>query len=186
MSECSLLRYGYLAYFSQPAGERVLYKTLRNAKCHSVVELGIGMTTRTQRLFEVLRRYGDGQAMRYTGIDLFEARTSAAPGLKLKAAFQALQNLGTKPQLVPGDPYSALSRVANTLPGTDLLIVSADQDAASLARAWFYVPRMLHPASLVFVERPGADGKSSTFERLTVDAVAQLAAAQAKEARRAA
>lgn len=185
MSECSLLRYCYLAYFSQPVGERVFYKILRRSKVHSIVELGIGQGVRAPRLFEVLRRYGDGQPVRYTGIDLFEARPATAPGLKLKTAHQLLQHLGGKVQLVPGDPHAALSRVANTLTGTDLMIIAADQDPDSLARAWFYVPRMLLPHSLVYIERPGASGKAE-FVPLAGDEVARLASAAAKQLRRAA
>jgi hypothetical protein len=83
---------------------------------------------------------------------LFEAREARHPGLTLKEAYTQLRPLGAKVQLVPGDPFSALARVANSSVGTQLLIISADQDAASLARAWFYVPRMLAEQSQVFVE----------------------------------
>jgi hypothetical protein len=54
--------------------------------------------------------------------------------------------------------------MANSLTGTDLLIVSADQQGESLDRAWFYVPRMLHDASVVLVE--DADGGATTFRQL--------------------
>lgn len=183
MSECSLLRYCYLAYFSKPVGDRALYRALRKRRFQSVVELGIGLGVRTQRMFELIRPANADVPLRYTGIDLFEARAVAGTGFRLKQAYQTLHQLPGKIQLVPGDPYGALSRVANTLTGTDLLVISADQDAESLARAWFYVPRMLTPNALVLIERTVADGKTH-YETLTVEKITELAAAQAKAARR--
>ncbi len=55
-----------------------------------------------------------------------------------------------------------LTRVANSLLQTDLLIVSGDQGDGGLGDAWFYVPRMLHGGSLVFVER-GENAGDSRF-----------------------
>ena len=109
MSECSLLRYLYLAYFSQPTSERLLFRTLRKAKCRAIVEVGIGNGARSRRTLEVARRYRQGEVIRYAGIDLFESRLADAPGLKLKAAYQSLQATGVKIQLAPGDPLSALA-----------------------------------------------------------------------------
>ena len=39
------------------------------------------------------------------------------------------------------------------LANTDLIIISADQDEESLAKAWFYVPRMMHAQTLVYREQ---------------------------------
>jgi hypothetical protein len=73
---------------------------------------------------------------------------------------------GAQLRLVPGDPLSALARCANSLANTDLLIISAGHDPAGLEPAWFYIPRMLHAGSLVFLEeQTGAD---SVFYRLTL------------------
>ena len=65
---------------------------------------------------------------------------------------------GIAAQLVPGDPFSALSRAANSLRDIDLATISADQDPAALERAWFYLPRVLHATSLVFQEQANPDG----------------------------
>ncbi len=91
----------------------------------------------------------------YTGIDLFESRTSSdGQGVSLKLAHRILLATGARIRLLPGDPFTALlQRAANGLTGTDLVVISADQNAAALANAWFYVPRMLHATSVVFVER---------------------------------
>lgn len=176
MPAASLLKYCYLAYFSQPKHERPIYRALRRAKVASIVELGIGAAVRARRLIEVAQRYRPGAVPRYTGIDLFESRTQGQAGLSLKAAHQALGDSGAKVQLVPGDPYSALARAANGLTNSDLLIISASQDRDSLAKAWFYVPRMLHAGSLVFVEEPTASGDTA-LRRLTLDEVTKLASA---------
>ena len=45
-----------------------------------------------------------------------------------------------------------LARTANGLGTIDLLVIGADQDADSLARAWFYVPRLLDDNSHVLLE----------------------------------
>ena len=98
----------------------------------------------------------------YTGIDLFETRKPTdGPGLPLKRAFQLLRATGARVRLIPGDPFTALAGAANLLGETDLLVVSADQEADSLAEAWYFVPRMLHAHSRVFLaERVAADGSS--------------------------
>ena len=44
-------------------------------------------------------------------------------------------------------------RIANSLGKVDLLIVPAELASETYARTWFFVPRMLHEHSLVFVER---------------------------------
>ena len=186
MSECSLWRYLYFAYLSQPASDRFLYRQLRKRNVRSITELGIGQARRTRRLLELARRAPGEDSLRYTGIDLFEARPAGVPGLCLKAAHQALHIPGVRVQLVPGDPYSALRRVANTLRDTDLLLISADQDAESLARAWLYVPRMLYEHSLVLLEGPGQRENTLQLTVLARDEIQARCDAAAKASRRAA
>jgi hypothetical protein len=66
--------------------------------------------------------------------------------------------------------------VANELTGTDLVVISAGHDADSLARAWFYVPRLLHPQSMLFVEHVGSEpGKDHQFELLPLERIKHLA-----------
>ena len=182
MSECSLLRYLYLAYLSHPAPDRLLYRGLRQWRSRSIVELGISGTLRTRRMLEIARRYAGSESVRYTGIDLFEARPSQQAGLSLKQAHQQLQFVGARVQLAPGDPWMALVRLANTLVGTDLLIVSADVDQESLARAWFFVPRMLHQRSQILVEQ--RSGEHVHLKAMPLAEVHRLAAVQQKAQRR--
>ena len=69
-----------------------------------------------------------------------------------------------------------MSRAANALLGTDLLLIATDVDQASLAQAWFYVPRLLHDRSVVMQEISSAEGESR-YQALTHELVDQLARA---------
>ncbi len=185
MSAGALIRNTWLLYFSQPANDRGLYKAVKGRTIRSVIELGVGDGTRTTRLLEVLSWKQDNLPLRYTGIDLFEARPAAKKGLTLKQAFATIRAPEVKVQLVPGSPYEALVRCANALAETDLFIISADQQAADLERAWKFVPRTLHASSLVLREQPAAGGKT-VFQILPVAEVERLARESGKTIRRAA
>ena len=185
MSVGSLLRSFYLLYFSQPAHDRALYRAVRPRPIGSIVELGIALTNRTHRLLEIAGWRNIDSQLRYTGIDLFEARPIDRHRLPLKHAFASLQAPNIRVQLVPGDPETALRRTANSLVGTDLLIISADQDRDALARAWTWMPRMLTATSLVFLEEPAEKTGQTAWRRLTFADVERLAA-QSKPPRRAA
>ena len=186
MSLRQLLRSSYLFYFSQPAGERSLLKAIHRQPIKSVVEIGVGTGARTRRLLEVVGWSAGESALKYTGIDLFEGRPAGTPGMTLKEAFHSLKTANIKMQFVPGDPYQALARTANMLTGTDLMVISAGLDEASLAKAWMYVPRMLHPQTLVFIqEKSDAGGKPvETYKRLTQLEVEKLATAASKKSNR--
>lgn len=149
----SLLRHIYLAYFSHPASDRILYRAIRRQKVQRIVEIGVGTAERSKRLIIAAKGANRAAAVRYTGIDLFEARPAGAPpGLSLKDAYRLLKPSGAQTQLVPGDPLAALARVANALAGTELVVISADQDPALIEKAWFYLPRLLDRNSLVYCE----------------------------------
>lgn len=184
MSAVKLLKYLYWSRWAKPVADRDVYKWVRKHRPRSIVELGVGNALRTRRLFEILLEDVPAAEVRYAGIDLFEARPADAPGLPLKQLHTLLKPIGVKVQLIPGDPFAALSRAANGLTKTDLLIISADQDAESLARAWIYVPRMLLAESRVFLES-GANGQTK-FIPLTPADVEQRASQQMKATRRAA
>lgn len=184
LSALRLLRSLYLLYFSQPAPDRVLYRAIRARPVKSIVEIGIDLPVRTRRILEIAAwRKSD---LRYTGIDLFEARPAAEPKLTLRAAHTELRSLQVQARLVPGDPYAALVRVANTLAHTDLLLISANHDPQSLSRAWTYVPRMLTANSLVFLEEPGREGTPKSWTRITMEKVQELAGQAARSQRLAA
>lgn len=176
MSAASLLKYCYLAYVAKPVAERRLFRLARKNRVQRIVELGVGDATRARNLISVCQRYSEGQEISYAGIDMFEARDEDQPSLPLKEAYKRLTPAGAKLQLVPGDPYTALARAANSLPETDLLIISADQDPISLERAWFYVPRMLHGGATVLVEHVGEGPDAERrYHELPAGDISQLA-----------
>jgi hypothetical protein len=193
------LRSSYLFYFSQPVAERSLLRAVsRNSEpIRSIVEIGVGTGARTRRLLEVVGWSAAGDTpLKYTGIDMFEGRPAGTPGMSLKEAFNKLKTPNVKMQFVPGDPYQALARTANMLTGTDLLVISAGLDENSLAKAWMYIPRMLQPKTLVFLQEriaapnstaDGNSGKSQvteTYKPLTALEIERLAAAGSKKSHR--
>jgi hypothetical protein len=182
----NLLRSSYLLYFSKPAADRALYQALRRQPIGSIVELGISLAGRTQRLLEVATWQKPNGPVRYTGIDLFEARPPGGPPLSVKQAFAGLRSPHVHLQLVPGDPESALRRMANSLAGTDLLLIAVDQDRDTLARAWNWIPRMLTAKSLVFLEEPTAHAGQTQWRPVPHAEIQRLAQEAAKTVRRAA
>jgi hypothetical protein len=167
------IKYLHLAYFSKPIADRAIYRAIRLVRPKSIVEIGLGTGQRAARAIALAARLRPGERIAYTAVDLFEASPSGRPALGLKKAHHLLSATGAKVQLVPGDPFSALARTANSLMCTDLLIVSADQTGESLDRSWFYVPRMLHDASVVMIESPPhGDQGGAAFEQLAKSDVA--------------
>ena len=173
MPAFSRLQYFWLAYLSRPAQHRTLYRLIRRRKPRQIVEMGLGDGQRTLRMIRLAARLAGPDKIHYVGVDLFEARPAGTQGLSLKQAHRLLKSSPARVQLVPGDPLAALTRMANALGNTDLVVVSADQDPESLAKAWFYVPRMLHARSCV-------------LEEFTVEgsAVPELRSVDAREIRR--
>ena len=170
----------YFTHFSKPRSNRPLYQAIRRHKMRKIVELGVGSGQRALRMIEVAKLASPGQEICYVGMDLFEGRSeSDGPGLSLKAAHQLLRGVGARVQLVPGNPAESLARTANSLGKIDLLIVPAELDSPSSSRIWFFVPRMLHERSLVFVERAGDDGQRALRIKPAAE-IEQLAAAGAR------
>jgi predicted O-methyltransferase YrrM len=163
------LKYLFLAWLSKPKGDRRLYRLIRRRRPKRIVELGIADGRRALRMISVATRDAVAGEVSYAGIDLFEARaTDKSTTLTLKEAYRRLKATGARIRLAPGDPLNALTRVANELTGTDLLLISAGQDKESLAQAWFYVPRMLHAGSLVMVEEIDTQRQTNVWRQLTI------------------
>ena len=174
----------YLCWFSQPKADRVLYRCVRQQQIQSIVEVGIASTERTLRLLRLARRMKPDAELHYAGIDLFEARPSDQPSLKLKGVHQLLAHQGATIRLVPGDPLSALARTANQLVGTQLLIVGNHVDEAAMAQAWTYIPRILATDATVLVAE--GSGAVSGYRQLTAAEIEQRVTQAAKNRRLAA
>jgi hypothetical protein len=171
------LRALYLAYLSGPAEDRPVYRAIRRHRVRRILELGIGTGHRSRRMIELAGLRHSPPEIEFCGIDLFESRSAAdGPGMSLKMAHRLLGSTAAHVRLVPAAPDAGLSQAANGLGQVDLLVVSARLDPESLARAWFYVPRLLHDGTCVFQERLPAGGRCSVH-RLTGDEIHALARA---------
>jgi hypothetical protein len=179
-------KYWYLCNFAKPAADRLLYKKLKTHAVQSIVEIGVGQGERITALAKVTALLRPDVKLRYTGIDLFEGRPQGAEGLELREAHRRFSGLGMKVQLAPGDAFSALARLANSLAGTDWVIISADQDPAVVTKAMRYLPRMLGKNSLVLLEERGAAGEVLRYQELSLSEIEAKAATQARAERRAA
>jgi hypothetical protein len=173
----SRLKYLYLAYFSKPVGDRKLYRSVRRHPVHRILEIGMGPAARTLRLIDTVHRQSAGQEVRYVAIDLFEARPKETAGLSLKETHRLLKTTAAQVQLIPGDPASALARAANALQKIDLVLISCEHTEQSLDRAWFYLPRMLHEGSEVYLESHAAQGPGTQWRLLSVREIESQAAA---------
>ncbi|MBM4005102.1 MAG: hypothetical protein FJ295_17740 [Planctomycetes bacterium] len=172
------LRYAYLSYLSQPASDRPLWRAVHRERPQSIVQIGMANRQRTSRLLEIALWHHPDQTLRFVGIDLFESRTEKLADLTLRQIHAELKPQPIKLQLVPGDPLSALARTANAIPGNDLLLVHADQDPDSMREAWFFIPRILHDRSIVFLEQGGR------WTRLTQAEIQSLASASSRSRRK--
>jgi hypothetical protein len=139
---------------SKPTADRPLHRYLANNSVRRLVEMGIGDGQRAKTSIERMLKRRSADEVRYTGIDLFEGRPADQSGLALKDAHRMLSGLCEGVRLVPGDPGTALRRCANELRGTDLVLISHDQDLESLRASWHFLPRMLHNRSQVWLEQP--------------------------------
>jgi hypothetical protein len=152
----------YLLHLSRPSADRLVYRSVRRQHARRIVEVGIGTARRALRLIQVAGGDDGAADIQYTGIDLFEDRSEAdGEGLSLKEAHRLLKATGARVRLVPGDPETGLSSVANALGKVDLLLLSPRPDAGQLGHAWFFIPRLLHPRTLVFLESFSAEGLAS-------------------------
>ena len=171
-----LIQRTWLHYFSKPAADRALYRALSGKAIRSVVEIGLADLPRTRRLWDALAWRNENLPLRYTGIDPFESRPKDQTALPLKQAFAELRRDQVQVKLVPGDPQAALYRTANSLTGTDLLLISRNLDASALARAWQWMPRMLHAGTIIFQEVIDAQG-GRAWQRLSIVEIQQRASA---------
>ena len=170
------VRLFYLTYLSKPAGDRVIYRAIVRGRAKRVLEIGLGQGLRACRMIETMQRVSHEQLVSYCGIDLFElSHGQSSSRLSLKAVHCKLKPTGARVRLVPGDPFSALVAMANTIGVCDVIVIAAGHDAESLDRAWFYVPRLLHSTTQVFLET--VDGKTPLFESLSHDEIRRRAQA---------
>jgi hypothetical protein len=178
----SHLRCLYLAYLSKPKADRPLYRAISRYRPRRILEIGLGAIPRTLRLIDLATRIAT-QPVKYAVIDLFEARPAGAgSALSLKDAHRILKTTTAQVQLIPGDATSALARSANALQNMDLVIISGPDPRQSLGGGWFYLPRMLHDHSVVFIESAAAAQKGSFALMAAGEITARAAASRPRRA----
>jgi hypothetical protein len=154
-------RQAYLCYLSKPKANRPVYRAVFNAHAKNILEMGVGDGQQALRWIEVAKIASPGEEIRYVGLDPFEGRSPAdGPGLSFKDAHQLLRGQGVNVKLVPGDPAESLIRTANSLGKIDILLLPSSLDTPECSRLWFFIPRLLHENSLVFVEHLSEDGST--------------------------
>ena len=166
------LKLTYLKHFSQPAKDRPIYRLIDDGRIRSITEFGLGSGLRTPRMLELALRHHLPSQLRYAGFDLFESRPAGQNGLTLKQAHRQLTATGIPFRLVPGELIPGVLRAANTLPRTDLVVISGEIEHSSLEQSWLYFPRMLHEGSVVLLE---SGNVRPEFQRLSYQQVCELA-----------
>jgi len=181
LSAKHLFRSIYLQYLSKPAQDRVVYREIRRRKVQNILEIGLGTGQRAQRMLEAARLASPRAELHYTGIDPFEARgASDGPGITLKLAHRLLKSPGARVRLLPGDLVPAIARAANSIVGIDLMVISSRHQQEALAQAWFYLPRVLQPGSVVLAEK-ALPGGGLAVESVSLAEIERLAAAAARK-----
>lgn len=157
----------HLAHLSKPIENRPIFQEILKGSIRRILEVGVGKGERSERIIRAAARFRPAGELSFTGIDLFEARRSThGVGLPLKLVYRMLAKTGAKIRLVPGDAFSGIVRVANSLPCTDLIVISGCQERQLLDKAWYYFPRMMHDRTVVFLQKPCRIGESAPFDRI--------------------
>jgi hypothetical protein len=160
--------------FSKPAADRSVEIAIKRCRPRRILEIGLGDGQRARRAITLAQRYQGRHEVQFTGIDLFEERHGEQSIYPLKDAYRQLRETAARVRLIPGDAHGALVRAANTLSQVDLVLISAEVNKASLAAAWFYLPRTLSKNAVVL----WADGTLPDGEYREVPRAEILAAAR--------
>lgn len=177
----SQLRSFYTLHYSRPKSNRPIYQAIYNSHACKIIELEIDDCRRVLRMIEVAKTASPQSPVHYVGIDRFEDREErfSEMVLSLKGAHRLFRTTGAQVQLLPGNPPEVLARAANFLGKVDLLLIPEPLDSEVWARMWFFIPRMMHPQTLVFIKRK-AEGGRMAFSLKSHAEVERLAAGGAK------
>ena len=162
MTRMGLFRRLWLTRLSNPAAERVIYRHVLQAPPRRIIELGLGLLGRTERLLHTVTAATAADAVHYVGLDRFEGRTPTdPPGVTLKEAHRRLTKLA-RVQLVPGNVDTSLARLCNHLGVFDLVLIAAETDERHLERCWFFLQRITSAGTTVLLESRMAGGSRWT------------------------
>jgi hypothetical protein len=172
----SALKFFQMTWLSKPAPDRLIYKLIKKRQIKSIVEIGMGDGSRSAKMIAVAKKFSPDCRIKYTGVDLFDSRSQDQSPLKLIEMHRQLNAVDAKTQLVPGDLASALPRIANAHVRTDMVIISAGFEDDDFESSQMFLPRMLHPSSVVLIQ-DYADEEFYVHSRLEIEKmVTQLSA----------
>ena len=152
MKPISAFKFFQMTWLSKPVPDRLIYKLIKRRSIRSIVEIGLSDGERCNNLIAVAKKFSPDEKIKYTGVDLFDAREEGAEPLKLIEMHRKLNAVDAKTQLVPGDLASALPRIANGHARTDLVIISAGFNESDFEKTQMFLPRMLHAGSVVLIQ----------------------------------
>lgn len=160
MLAASYLKSLYLCWCAPQRADRSLYRRLLRVKPTRIVEIGLGDGSRAVAMMELAHR-NRTSPVHYCGIDLFEARERAP--LPLKLAHLRLTKTGAKIRLIPGDLNTTITRHANFLTGTDLLVLDASVSDRQLEQVSPFWPRMVHEGTVIARYHKGSPAVSVSW-----------------------
>jgi len=176
MSRVSAL---WLKWTWRPHADRALVAWACRHQPRSILEIGVTDPARTARLIKLAARV-IGAPVAYTAIDLFDARTSEWAPLGLKETHCRLRAVTERCRLTPGWPSMALRQTANSLTGTDLILIASRWSDDALNGAWKYFARMLGAGTSVF--RLSADAGRERWREIARDELTILAEGAGRQA----
>ena len=163
MNPLSTIGYYQLSLLGKPAADRNVYQLIKKNKFQTFVEIGMGTGDRCQNMLRVAAKFSN-KPIRYTGIDLFDARPEGS--FKLIEMHKKLKSFQAKTQLVPGPVGSSIERIANSHLRTDLIVISSGTQRSELDSVISFFPRMLHANSLVLIQ---SQEKTKQLTRLDIE-----------------
>lgn len=162
----------YFRYLAKPKSDRQIYQSMAEMDIKNVLEIGITSLERTCNSIQMAHRFCE-DPIHYFGIDLFEAG-GGQNSVGLKTAHVELKKTGAKIKLMPGDPFSCLSRSVNLIPKIDLLVIGGNCPSDSLSRSWFYLAGLMNPDATLYLEKNSSSGES-TLQPMSVEGLQSLA-----------
>lgn len=178
------LRQIYLTRFSNPAANRDLYREFYRRKPTSLFVLGVDSSTLVQELADLMHEWHPTERLRLALLDPFDARPASAPKLTVRDTNARFADFPVRLTLHPGDPTFTLPRVANQLGMADVIVLSPSIDPEAFAPSWYFLPRLMHPASVLLEGCGGSTGPA--YRTVTVEEVSRRADRTATRTRRAA
>ena len=163
MKPLSTLGYYQLTLLSKPVADRAVYQLIKKNKFQTFLEIGMGTGDRCQQILRVADKFSN-KPIRYTGIDLFDARPEGS--FKLIEMHKKLKTFDAKTQLVPGPVGPSIGRIANSHLRTDMIIISPGTQRSELDSVMSFFPRMLHANSLVLIQ---SQEKMKQLTRLDIE-----------------